>query len=265
MLLWHFWNIIITLSASCFNQKLSFCFRLQSRPINEHQLEPSPSVLQLLEHSPSRLNNCKRDYLSLLMLLNATLWIVFWTYLLSVCCVILRIALIVLLWLCESYCRSYSYFSRKLPFELLVKLVLVTHHFQSHYSCCNFWIVCSFNHFIFLIYVIWLALKPNLHPFTYPEATSLPISLSKYTERPSFLLHPKMDTNMNEDNNNQEPNAASRMRQAGFDPAVQVVSHVRTTGKPYFLCTFIYWAVVVAVVGVLSTLTVISMVAAIAA
>lgn len=36
---------------------------------------------------------------------------------------------------------------------------------------------------------------------------------------------------MNEDNNNQEPNAASRMRQAGFDPAVQVVSHVRTTVK----------------------------------
>ncbi len=55
---------------------------------------------------------------------------------------------------------------------------------------------------------------------------------------------------MNEDNNNQEPNAASRMRQAGFDPAVQVVSHVRTTGKPLFLSFipfFIYCRVAVVV------------------
>lgn len=54
-----------------------------------------------------------------------------------------------------------------------------------------------------------------------------------------------MDTNMNEDNNNQEPNAASRMRQAGFDPAVQVVSHVRTTGKQYFILSFNWLEVVV--------------------
>lgn len=140
-----------------------------------------------------------------------------------------------MLWLCESYCQSYSYFPRKPTFELLVKLVLVTHHFQSHYSCCNVLIVCSFNRLNFFIYVIWLPLKPTLHPFGITQKQHHYQShYRKKQNSSSFLLHRKMDTNMNEDNNNQEPNAASRMRQAGFDPAVQVVSHVRTTGKPYF-------------------------------
>lgn len=40
-----------------------------------------------------------------------------------------------------------------------------------------------------------------------------------------------MDANMNEDTNNPDPNSQRMLRTGGtFDPTVQIVSHVRTTG-----------------------------------